>query len=79
MELKAQVKPRDKEETWNLSLEQHKPWAYTHNRPCNLSPYRASESTTRALPVMAGVALAAVDFVGFYTRGLGQDRARGAP
>ena len=71
MELKAQVKPRDKEETWNLSLEQHKPWAYTHDRPCNLSLYRASESTTSALSVMAGVALAAVDFGGFYTRGVG--------
>jgi len=29
----------------------------------------------RALSFMAGIALVAVDFVGSYTRGLGQDRA----
>ena len=78
MELKAQLAPGLRKKSWNLSSQLHKQCLYTHNRLCNLSPLRASEWKSRPHPphpVTTGLALAAVDFVGSYMRGLGQARA----
>ena len=71
--------PGLRKENWSLSSRLHKPCFYTCNWLCQLSPYRASEWITRAPPDMGGVALAAVDFVGMYTRGKGQARVWAAP
>ena len=50
MELKAQLAPGLRKKSWNLSSQLHKQCFYTHNRLCNLSPWRASELKTRTTP-----------------------------
>ena len=64
--------PGVRKKNWSLSSWLNKPCFYTCNWLCQFSPYRASEWTTRAPLVMGGIALAAVDFVGMYTRWWGR-------
>lgn len=41
MELKAQLVPGLRKKSWNLSSQLHKQCFYTHNRLCNLSPWKS--------------------------------------
>ena len=75
MEQKAQVNASNKEKSWKLSLQQQKPRSYTHNQLCNLSPYRASEPTTKGSLIRGRCSFSSCRLCGLLSKGAGRGQS----
>ena len=63
--------PAIKKKSWKLSLQQHKPRYYTHDQLCNLSPYRASEPTTKGSLIHGRYSFSSCRLCGLLSKGAG--------